>query len=164
MEELENSGQIQGSQTHTWNKSCKESVKRETELHKMIEIAAKDEKQEDNERNIIQKTLKQLRKEEDEADEARTLLDYMQQNVDDTEAKVTETRRPLYREINEYMHSWDQELGRPHYIMSKERQMMQCSDTKTMILNRDFEELRSKAQQTGRSGSTKTTSFWRKRR
>ena len=42
--------------------------KRETELYKMIEIAAKDEEQEDHERNIIKKTLQQLRKEEDEAD------------------------------------------------------------------------------------------------
>ena len=63
----------------------------------MIEIATKDEKQEDNERNIFKKTLKQLRKEEDEADEARTLLDDMQQNVDEVEAQVTEARRRLYR-------------------------------------------------------------------
>ena len=31
--------------SNTWTKSCKESFKRETELFKMIEIAAKDEKQ-----------------------------------------------------------------------------------------------------------------------
>ena len=101
----------------------------------MIEITAKDEKQEDNERTIIKQTLEQLCKEEDEADEACALLDEMQQNVDETEAKVAETRRRLYRAINWYMHSWDQELGRPHYIMDKMWLMMQSNDTKTMNLN-----------------------------
>ena len=57
----------------------------------MIEIVANDEKQEDNERNIIKKTLKHLCKEEVEADEARALLRDMQQNVDEAEAKVTGT-------------------------------------------------------------------------
>ena len=83
----------------------------------MIEIVANEEKQEDNERNIIKKTLAQVCEEEGEADEARTLLDDMQQNVDESDAKVTGTRRRLHCEINEYMHSWDQELGRPHWIM-----------------------------------------------
>ena len=32
--------------THTWNKSCKESARRKTELYKMVEIAAIDERQE----------------------------------------------------------------------------------------------------------------------
>ena len=60
----------------------------EAVLYKMTEIAAKDEKQEDKERNIIKKTLKQLRNEEEVAEEARTSLYDMQHDVD---AKVTET-------------------------------------------------------------------------
>ena len=52
----------------------------------MVEIAAIDERREDKERNIIKKTQIQLRKEDEEAGEARTLLDDMQQNVD--EAKI----------------------------------------------------------------------------
>ena len=36
---------------NTWNKSCVESAKRETELYKILEIAANDEMQEDNEMN-----------------------------------------------------------------------------------------------------------------
>ena len=63
-------------------------------------------------------------KEEEEAGEARTLLDDMQQNVDEADAKDTEPRSRLYRDINEYMHSWDQELGRPQHIMDKMWQMM----------------------------------------
>ena len=115
----------------------------------MIEIAAKDEKQEDNKRSIIKKTLQQLGDEEDEADELRALLEDMQHNVDEAEAKVNATGRRLYRENNQYMRSWDQELGRPRYIMDQVWQMMQSNDTKTMNLNTDFEELTSKAQQTG---------------
>ena len=57
------------------------------------------------------------------------------------------------------MHSWDQELGRPHKIMEKVWQMMENNDTKTMNQNRDFDELMSKAQQTGWNGPT-TTRFW----
>ena len=52
----------------------------------------------------------------------------------------------------------DQEFGRPHYIMDKVWQMMQSNDTKTMNLDKDFEELMGKAQQTGWNGST--TRFW----
>ena len=118
----------------------------------MIEIAANDEKQED----IIEKTLKQFGKEENEADEARALLEDMQHNVDEAEAKVNATRRRLFREINEYMHSWDQELGRPHCIMDKVWQMLQGNARKTMNLNEDFEEFMSKAQHTGWDGPTRT--------
>ena len=122
----------------------------------MVELAAIDEIQEDKERIIIKKTLTQLDKEEKEAEEARTLLYDMQQNVDEADAKVSR----LYREINEKMHSWDQELGRPHHIMDKMWQMMQSNDTETMNLDKDFEEMVSKAKQTGWNGSTKTTRFW----
>ena len=108
---------------HIWNKSCKESAKRETELFKMTEICANDEKQEDNERNIIKKTPEQLREKR--------------------------TGRRLYRDINGYMCSWDQEVGRPHDIMDKVWQMMQSNDTMTMNLDKDFEELTEKTQQTG---------------
>ena len=86
--EMDALGSTMKEKTHTWNKSCKESARRETELYKMKENATKDEKQEDTKRNIIKKTLKQL---QDEADEARTLLDDMQQKVDEADAK---SRKP----------------------------------------------------------------------
>ena len=35
--------------TNAWNKSCKESVKRESELYKMVEAAVIDERQEQKE-------------------------------------------------------------------------------------------------------------------
>ena len=124
--------------SNTWTKSCKESAQRESELYKMVELAAIDERQEDKERNITKKTLKQLSTEEDETEEARTLLYDLQHNVDEADAKVTETRSRLYSEINEYVHSLDQELGRPHHIMDKMWQMMQSNDIKTMNLDKDF--------------------------
>ena len=98
--EMDALGSALTGKTYTWNESCKESAIRETELYKVMEIATEDEKQEDTGRNI-KKTLKHLRKEEEQADEVRTLLDDMQQNVDEAEATVTETRRRLCREINE---------------------------------------------------------------
>ena len=36
----------------TWNKNCRESAKRETELYKMVEAAVMDEKQQEEERAI----------------------------------------------------------------------------------------------------------------
>ena len=54
------------------------------------------------------KPLKQLRKEKDEENEARALLEEMQQN--------SETEQRLYRELEEYMYSLDGEFGRPQNI------------------------------------------------
>ena len=55
--EMDALGSALKEKTDTWKKSCKESARRETQLCKMIEIAEKDEKQEDNERSIIKRTL-----------------------------------------------------------------------------------------------------------
>ena len=129
----------------------------------MVELAAIDEKSE-NKRNIIKKTLKQIRKEEEEADEACTLLDDMQQNTDDADEKITVTRSRLYRGINEYMHSWEQELGRRHHVTDKMWQMMQNSDTKTMNLDKDFNEMANRTKPKGWKGSSKKTRFWQKKR
>ena len=48
--------------THTWNKTCKENAKRESELYKMVELAAIDKRQEDKERSMLKDVLKKLRK------------------------------------------------------------------------------------------------------
>ena len=53
------------------NKSCKESAKRESELHWMIELAATDERQEHKERSLLKDLLHQLQKRREEEDEAR---------------------------------------------------------------------------------------------
>ena len=40
---------VKERKANTWNKSCEESVKRESELYKMVEQAAIDEKQQQKE-------------------------------------------------------------------------------------------------------------------
>ena len=50
-------------ETNTWNKSCRESAKRESELYKMVEHAAIDERQELKERSMPKDLLKQLQQE-----------------------------------------------------------------------------------------------------
>ena len=55
-----------------------------SELHKMVEIAAIDEIQEDKERSTLEDTLKNLRKEREEENEARAFLEEMQQNLEET--------------------------------------------------------------------------------
>ena len=42
------------------------------------------------------------------------------------------------------MHSWEQELERPRYVMDKMWQNMQSNDTETMNLDKDIEELVNK--------------------
>ena len=119
--------------TSTWNKSCKESAKRESELYKMIEQAAIDERQEHKERSMLEGILKQLQKEREDEYEARALIEEMQRNL--------ETERKLGRVLGEYISSNEKEMVRPHYIMDKMWQMMQSKDTKTLNLDKDFEEL-----------------------
>ena len=44
--------------------------------------------------------------------------------------------------------------------MDKMWQMMQTNDTRTMNLDKYFEEVLNMAQQTGWNGSTQATRFW----
>ena len=68
--------------SHTWNKSRKDSAKREGDILKLAELAAQDEKQEDEERRDIKKLLAQLRRDRKDEDEAKALLKEMQINLD----------------------------------------------------------------------------------
>ena len=62
----------------------------------------------------------------------------MMQNLEGTHAKAPETERKLCRELEEFV---GKRMGQPHYIMDKMWHMMHRNDTKTMNLNKDFEEL-----------------------
>ena len=90
--EIDALGSAVKEKKHTLKKSCKESVRRESGQSKMLESAANDAKIEDNARNRIRKTLKQLGKEEAEVSEARALLEDMQQTVDEAEARASDTK------------------------------------------------------------------------
>ena len=83
----------------TWNKSCRESAKKETELHKMVEAAVMDEKQEERERGMIRDLLEELRKKREEEDEARNLIEEMQRNLDEAQLKSFEVERKLDRVV-----------------------------------------------------------------
>ena len=114
--EVDALGSALKEKTHTLNKSCKESARRETKLYKMIEIAAKDEKQEDKQRSITKKTFTQLGKEEDEADEARAL----RRTCSTTWTRQKQKSTPLdVVFIVKSTSTCTRGDGRPHYIMDK---------------------------------------------
>ena len=68
--------------------------------------------------------------------------------------------RKLDRVLGEYLDSVEREMRRPHHIMNKMWQMMQSRDTKTLKLDKDFEEIMCKVKQTGWNESTRTKRFW----
>ena len=67
--------------SHGWNKSFKDSGKREGDILMLAEMAANDEKQEDEEWHNINKLFRKLHKERKEEDEARALLGEMQRKI-----------------------------------------------------------------------------------
>ena len=113
--------------TNTCHKSCRESAKRESELYKMVEQTVIDERQEHKERRMFKDLLQQLQKEEEE--EARGLLEEMQRNLDEAQARASETERTLGRVLGEYIYFYGKEMERPQYIMDKMWQMIQSKDT-----------------------------------
>ena len=78
--------------------------------------------------------MKQLREERDEENEARALLEEMQRNLDEAHARPCETERRLYQELEEYMYSWEREVGGPNNLSAKIWQMMQSNSTKSLNL------------------------------
>ena len=94
-------------------------------------------------------------------DEAREVVEEMQRNLDEVQARTYETERKLDRVLGEYIDSFEKELGRPHHNMDKMWKMMQSRDTKTLNLDKDVEEITSEVKQAGWHESTKTTGFWR---
>ena len=86
-------------QTNTWKKSCKESAKRESELYKMIELAAIDESKEHKERSMLKDLLYEVQKRREEEDEARGLIEEMQCNLDEAHARSYETEWKLDRVV-----------------------------------------------------------------
>ena len=61
----------------------------------MVELAAIDERQEDKERSMFKDVLKQLEKEREEEDEARALIEEMRQNLEEAQARASETERKM---------------------------------------------------------------------
>ena len=110
---------------------------------------------------MLKDLLHQLQKRREAEDEARGLIEEMQRNLGEAQARTYEMERKLDRVLGEYIDSFEKELGRQHHIMTKMWQMMQSRDTKTLNLDKDFEEIMSKVKQAGWNELTKTTGFWR---
>ena len=79
----------------------------------------------------------------------RERLGEAQRNLDDAQA-TSETERKLDHVL----------AGRPRYIMDKMWQIMQSKDTKTLNLDKDFEEMMDKVKHAEWNESTKTKRFW----
>ena len=79
-------GTIVKGKTKTLNNRCNESAERETKLHKMVEAAAMDEKQEQKNRGMIGDLLGELRKRRAE-EEARNLIEEVQHISDEAQNK-----------------------------------------------------------------------------
>ena len=100
---------------NTWNKSCTESAKRESELYKMIELTAIDERQKHKGRSMLMDLIQQLQKAREEEEEARGLIEEMQRNLDEAH----ETERKLGPVLGEHVYSYEKEMERPHSSMDK---------------------------------------------
>ena len=98
--------------SHTWNKSCKDSAKREGDILKLVEVAATDEKQEAEARHNIHKLLKRLRKERKVEDEAPTLLEEVQKNLEEAQARGSAMEQKIFGRFDEYMWTWTDDRGR----------------------------------------------------
>ena len=157
--EMDAVGTTVKEKTNTWNKSCKESARRETELY-MIEAAVMDEKQEQKEREMIRELLEQLEKRREEEDEARGLIEEMQRNLDEAHNKSYEVERKLDRVLVEYTEAFDKERERPQLLMTKLWQMMRSRDTKNLDLDKDPDEILSRIRHFGWNESTRTKRFW----
>ena len=134
--EMDAVGATEKDETNSWNKSCKESVKRETELYRVFEAAVTDETQEQKERGMIRDLLEQLQRRREEEDEARGLMEEMQRNLDEAQNRSYEVERKSNWVLWEYIEAFDKERGRPRLIMTKLWQMMQSRDTKNLNLAR----------------------------
>ena len=73
--EIDPTGTSVKENTNTLNKSCKESARRKSELYKMVEQAAIDERQEHKEGSMLKHSQHQLQRRREEEDEARGHLD-----------------------------------------------------------------------------------------
>ena len=112
----------------------------------MVEQAAIDERQEHKERSMLKGLPQQLQKEREEEEEARGLIEEMQRNLDEAQARASETEPKLGCVLGEYTYSYEKEMGRTDYIMDKMWQMMQSKDTKTLNLDKDLEAIMNKVK------------------
>ena len=125
------------------SKSRKESPKRESEGLVMEEELVSMGKTDEHTRATMKRGLKQiskLREEEEEA--AKELLDEVQDRKQQLEDEV-------WKEMADYIFSWELEKRRSGTLNAKNWQMVQSSDTKAENLEQDFPEIVAQVQELG---------------
>ena len=93
-------------------KVVKTAPKERETYSKLAELAANDEKQEDEERHDINKLLKQLCKERKEEDEARGIVKETQINLEEAQARASATEQ--IGRFDEYMADVDRGTSGDH--------------------------------------------------
>ena len=112
--EIDTLGTTVKEKTNTWNKSCKDSAKRESELHNMVVQTAIDERQEHKARSVVKDLPMQFQKGREEEEKAFGLIEEMQRNLDEAQTRASETERKLGRVLGEFIYSYEKEMERPH--------------------------------------------------
>ena len=86
----------------------------------------------------------------------------MQENVEKAQKRVLQLEDNLWKELDEYMYSWEQETGRPNHFSTKIWQMIQSSNTKSENLENYFTEILEKTHVLGWNETTKSIRRWLK--
>ena len=124
----------------TWHKSMKETLRRDNDLLVTMENAAEDKNEEYKHKVALEQLECQLRKEEEEAVEAKQLL---KENAD---ARVERTRQRFSEEFDIYMNRWRREEGRVSFLSTQMSRKSQSSESKSLIIEKDLNEISSIVQ------------------
>ena len=84
----------------------------------------------------------------------------MQQDLGEAHARASETERRLCQELEEFMYSWDREIGRPNNFSAGIWQRMQSNNTKSDNLESDFADILEKTHQLGWNETAKEIGVW----
>ena len=124
-----------------------QKLSRQCQKKKLAELAAQEEKQEDEERRDIKKLLKQLRKDRKHEDEARALLKQVQINLEEAQATSAATNcgvRPVRR-----VHAGTRTVGGQTSSWTHYGGCCRATTQRPSILTEDFGELVDMAHQAG---------------
>ena len=108
----------------------------------------------------MKKGLKQLRKAREEERAAKELQEEMLENVEKAQERVLQLAENLWKELDEYMYSWEQEFGRPNHLSTKIWQLIRSNHTKSENLENDFTEILDRTRVLGWNETTESIRVW----
>ena len=128
----------------TWQKSCKESMKKEQEVLVFADELKAQGNVDENTRAMTIRVLKRIRKirEEKEEEAAKELLEYILDRKKEQEDE-------MWKAAAEYIGLWDTEKRRTCSSSTNIWQLAQSSATKAENLENDFTETTSKVKELG---------------